>query len=72
MKKNIIIYTVNINDISKRIIFMNNIMWRFIAGFGVGIYVGTYYNCKPYIVKVKKIVRENFPEARGSGTNNGN
>jgi len=36
-------------------------MWYFICGFGVGMYVGTYYNCKPVLDKIGKVVKENMP-----------
>ena len=28
-------------------------MWQFMMGFGVGVYVGTKYDCKPTIVFIK-------------------
>ena len=41
-------------------------MWQFLCGFGGGVYVGTYYNCKPVIdyirVKVKEIIPEDMPK----------
>jgi len=40
-------------------------MWYFICGFGVGMYVGTYYNCKPVLDKVTQMVKENMsPEKK--------
>ena len=48
---------------------MNNIMWKFLAGFSVGVYVGTYYDCKPYIIKIKKIAKDNFPDIRDNNDN---
>ncbi len=46
---------------------MNNIMWRFIAGFSVGVYIGTYYECKPTIIRVKKFIIDNFPVPKDTG-----
>ena len=41
-------------------------MWQFLCGFGTGVYVGTYYNCKPVIeyvrLKVKEIIPEDMPK----------
>lgn len=34
---------------------------NFLIGFGLGVYVGTYYNCKPFIKKVKQTITENLP-----------
>ena len=42
-------------------------MWRFVAGLGVGVYIGTYYECKPTITRVKRFVMDNFPRPRVSG-----
>lgn len=39
-------------------------MWKFIAGFGIGVYIGTYYECKPVIIRIKKFVKDNFPGPR--------
>jgi len=36
-------------------------MWQFIMGFGVGIYVGTKYDCKPSILFVKNCIKNNLP-----------
>ena len=41
-------------------------MWQFLCGFGTGVYVGTYYNCKPVIeyvrIKMKEIIPEDMPK----------
>lgn len=29
-------------------------MWHFLFGFSAGVYVGTYYECKPTIEKITK------------------
>ena len=36
-------------------------MWQFITGFGFGIYIGTYYDCKPALEFVRKTIKENMP-----------
>ena len=37
-------------------------MWKFITGFVSGVYVGSYYNCKPTINTIKSFVQKNIPE----------
>ena len=37
-------------------------MWQLLCGFGTGIYVGTYYNCKPMLEYVKEKMKEHIPE----------
>jgi hypothetical protein len=39
-------------------------MWRFITGFSLGVYVGSYYDCKPYADKVIEYIKENLPEKK--------
>ena len=39
-------------------------MWQFLAGFASGVYVGTYYNCKPIILEIEKKVREYMPDEK--------
>ena len=39
-------------------------MLYFFCGFGAGIYVGTYYDCKPYLDNIVKVVKENFPKEK--------
>lgn len=39
-------------------------MWQFITGFGFGIYIGTYYDCKPALEFVRKTIKENMPEKK--------
>ena len=36
-------------------------MIRFILGLGTGLYIGTYYNCKPIINKVIETMKKNIP-----------
>ena len=37
---------------------------KFIIGVGLGIYIGTYYNCKPLIEKLKKTIKDNMPSEK--------
>jgi len=37
-------------------------MWRLLLGFGSGVYVGTYYNCKPVIEKIAEYIKNNLPK----------
>lgn len=39
-------------------------MWRYLTGFIAGVYIGTYYNCEPKIVMIKKIIKENIPNEK--------
>jgi hypothetical protein len=39
-------------------------MWQFLCGFGAGIYVGTYFECKPTIEKVIFMVKTSLPEKK--------
>jgi hypothetical protein len=39
-------------------------MWRFLAGFGFGIYVGTHYECKPLIKNITKKIKELMPKEK--------
>jgi len=36
-------------------------MWQFVLGFGTGVYVGTYFDCKPILNKIQKLVQSNCP-----------
>ena len=42
-------------------------MWQLLTGFAAGIYVGTYYDCKPTILLVRQMVKDKFPEERKFG-----
>ena len=33
-------------------------MWQMLCGFSLGIYIGTYYNCKPMIEQVVLMVKD--------------
>lgn len=39
-------------------------MWQFMLGFSMGIYIGTYYQCKPTLDIVLKTVRDNMPKEK--------
>jgi len=39
-------------------------MWQFLTGFGLGVYVGTFYDCRPAIRTVRLILKENMPEEK--------
>jgi len=39
-------------------------MWKFISGFSLGIYLATYYDCKPIISRIRYFMKENFPKEK--------
>lgn len=39
-------------------------MYRYLIGFSLGIWVGTYYDCKPIINKVKEEIIKNLPKEK--------
>ena len=39
-------------------------MWQFICGFCGGIYVGTYFECKPTLEKVVDFVKTSLPDKK--------
>ncbi len=39
-------------------------MWQFIMGVFTGVYIGTYYDCKPSIEFVKDTCKKNFPKEK--------
>jgi hypothetical protein len=39
-------------------------MWQMMVGFAAGVYVGTYYNCKPTIVMIREMVKDKIPEKK--------
>ena len=43
---------------------INNYMWKFIVGFSMGLYVGTYYNCKTQLDNFIRIIKVNIPETK--------
>lgn len=36
-------------------------MYQYFIGFIAGVYVGTYYNCKPTVEKITDFIIENIP-----------
>lgn len=43
-------------------------MWKIMIGIGIGIYIGTYYECKPIISKIVKVANENIPPQKDDET----
>ena len=43
---------------------IGSIVNRLMLSFLVGVYVGTYYDCKPYIEKTKAFLMEHIPNER--------
>ena len=39
-------------------------MWQFLTGFSLGVYVGTFYDCRPAIKAVQIIICENMPKEK--------
>ena len=39
-------------------------MWQFLMGFASGVYIGSYYECKPTIENILKIIKENSPKEK--------
>ena len=39
-------------------------MYKAVLGFAAGVYIGTYYDCKPMIEYAIKKVQENVPEEK--------
>ena len=39
-------------------------MYKFLLGFAGGLYVATYYDCKPYIVYTIQKFQENIPKEK--------
>jgi hypothetical protein len=39
-------------------------MWQMMVGFATGVYVGTYYNCKPTILMIREMVKDKMPEKK--------
>ena len=37
-------------------------MFPFVCGFATGVYVGTYYDCKPTIEYITIKIKENLPK----------
>ena len=39
-------------------------MWQFLMGFGMGVYVGTAYDCKPTISFLRECLKKTIPASR--------
>ena len=39
-------------------------MWQFICGFGAGVYIGTYFECKPTIEQIVSFAKTKIPEKK--------
>jgi hypothetical protein len=39
-------------------------MWKIIIGFATGVYIGTYYDCKPILEKIKEHCNETMPKSK--------
>ncbi len=39
-------------------------MYRILLGFVVGVYVGTWYDCKPAITQITTYIKDNSPNPR--------
>jgi|TARA_B110000285_G_C14960024_1_gene531206 hypothetical protein len=39
-------------------------MYRFLLGLGTGLWLGTYYDCKPMIEQVKKEIVKHIPKEK--------
>ena len=39
-------------------------MWQIVTGIGIGVYIGTYYNCRPTLEFIAHTIKSNFPEVR--------
>lgn len=43
---------------------MNSNFLKYLLSFGTGLYVGTYYNCKPYIDRSLELAKKYKPDNR--------
>ena len=41
-------------------------MFQFLFGVTLGVWLGTKYDCKPYVDMVSKFIVENIPKERSS------
>ena len=39
-------------------------MWQFVLGFSSGVYVGTYYDCKPMIIRAIDCIKHWKPDEK--------
>lgn len=37
-------------------------MWQLMMGFGLGVYVGTMYDCKPTVTFISTCIKNNIPK----------
>ena len=37
---------------------------KYSISFLVGVYVGTYFDCKPHLKKIEEFIRENMPQKK--------
>jgi len=37
-------------------------MWQLMMGFGLGVYVGTMYDCKPTVTFISTCLKNNIPK----------
>ena len=37
-------------------------MWQLMMGFGLGVYVGTIYDCKPTVTFISTCLKNNIPK----------
>jgi hypothetical protein len=37
-------------------------MYRALLAFATGVYIGTYYDCKPIVNQITKLIKEHIPE----------
>jgi len=37
-------------------------MWQLMMGFGLGVYVGTVYDCKPTVTFITTCLKNNIPK----------
>lgn len=41
-------------------------MWHFCLGFGVGVYIGTYYDCKPCLDRINEWAKQQMPPRKSN------
>ncbi len=41
-------------------------MWQFFLGFSSGLYLGTYYECKPFMSKIEDFIKQQCPRKKDS------
>lgn len=48
----------------KENIYMCHCFIRSALCFGSGVYLATYYDCKPYITKLESFIKDNIPNKK--------